>query len=151
MAGTSTSSLVIFVASMMIAASVAGTLMDSIDDVSEAISVESGDVSQNIRTDIEVISDESSPVYNTSGDDNVTVLVKNTGARSMTAEPGTIDVLIDGVYRTDVSLTEFETPDETWSKGEVVQVSIDVPSLPAGDHRLKVIASGDEEVFSFRV
>jgi archaeal flagellar protein FlaG len=150
MAGTSTSSLVIFVASMMIAASVAGTLIDSVEDVSSSIGTESADVSENIRTDIEVISDENSPVYNTSGERNVTVLIKNTGERALRADANSTDVLIDGTYRTQLSMTELETRDGSWSRGEVVRLSVGAPTLPAGDHRLKLIAGGDEEVFSFR-
>jgi len=88
-------------------------------------------------------------VYNRSGDENVTIHVRNTGASDLPAEPGTVDVLLDGEYQTGVNVSVVGGGD-TWHRGDVVRLEFSVPDLPAGDHRLKLVVSGDEEVFRFR-
>jgi len=43
-------------------------------------------------------------VYNSSGAENITLLVKNTGRKTLTADSTALDVLVDGSY---VSSDEF--------------------------------------------
>lgn len=148
MASVSTSHLILFIASMIVAASVAGTFTTTVSDVSAAIEDESLDVSEQVRTDVEIISDAGSPVYNDTTD-NVTIHVKNTGSTDLTADPAFVDVLVDGEYRTNVTLTVLDG--SAWAEGNVVRVEIDVGTLAAGDHRVKLIVNDDEEVFRFRV
>lgn len=149
MAGVSASHLILFIASMLIAASVAGVFTDTVGRLSQAISDQGLDVTQDVRTDIEIISDSgSSAVYNDSGNDNVTLHIKNTGSRTLPAEPDTVDLFVDGKYETDVTLTLLDDTDR-WRPGGVVELEIH-ESLSSGDHRIKVIVNSDEEVFEFR-
>lgn len=148
MASVSTSHLILFIASMVIAAGVAGTFTNSIADVSAAIDDRTLDASREVRTDVEIISDAGSPVYNTSGENNITLLVKNTGSRQLRASADALDVLLDGAYRTNVTVTVVDGV--AWTEGGVVRVEISAPSLTSGDHRVKLIVEGDEEVFEFR-
>lgn len=149
MASVSTSHLIIFIASMLVAVSVAGTLTDTVGDVSSAIDDRSLDVSKDIRTEMEVISDPGSPVYNRDGQGNVTLLLKNTGSRDLPADADVVDVILDGRYRTAVTVTPIAGTAQ-WRRGDVVRVTIAAPDLPAGDHRASLVVGDDEEVFSFR-
>lgn len=149
MAGVSASHLIIFIASMMVAASVVGVFTDSVNQLSEAIDEQGVQVSSDVRTDIEIISDSgSSAVYNDSGNDNVTLHVKNTGSERLPARAGQIDVFVDGQYQTDVTVTLLDGA-SSWHSGEVIEVEIS-KTLDTGDHRVKLIVDGDEEVFEFR-
>lgn len=147
MASVPISHLIIFIASIVVAAGVAGTLTTQVEGVSQAIDDQGLDVSQEIRTDIEVISDASSNrVYDGT---QLTLLVKNTGSRTLPDDAGQLDVLVNGTYQTDVTLTVLDDP--AWEPTAVAEVTVSNVSLPPGDHRVKVIVTGDEEVFEFRV
>lgn len=148
MASASASHLILFIASMLVAAAVAGTFINSIGAMSGSIEDRSLDVSEEVRTDIEVISDAGSGVYNRSGDENVTLLVKNTGSRQLASDPNRIEVLLNGGYQADVNTTVVDAT--RWEIGAVVELTFSTSGLPADkDHRVKVIVHGDEEVFRF--
>lgn len=150
MASVPISHLIIFIASIVVAAGVAGTLTTQVEQVSQAIDDQGLDVSQEIRTDIEVISDSSNSasIYD-GGADELTLLVKNAGSRTLSDDPGQLDILINGTYHGTVSLTVLD--EDSWQPGAVAEVTVSGVHLPSGDHRVKVIAPGDEEVFEFRV
>jgi flagellar protein FlaG len=140
--------MILFIASLIVAASVAGTMTTGVDRLNGALSDESLDVSKEVRTDIEIISDAGSPVYDRSGNENITLLVKNTGSRNLPPDGTGLDVLVDGQYQTTIHVEPLEA-DGRWETSDVVQLHVDAGTLPAGDHRVKLILSGDEEVFTF--
>lgn len=151
MASVSSSHLILFIASLIIAASVAGTFTQGVQRLSSSLSERSLDVSEDVRTDVEIISDSgSSAVYNSSGEENITVLVKNTGSRDLVADSGQIDVLVDGRYQTNVTFEVFGG--EPWRISDVVRIEISPePSLDSGtDHRVAINVDGDEEILKFR-
>mgnify|MGYP000642795114 FL=1 len=148
MASVSASHLILFIASLVIAAGVAGTFTQGISRLSQGIDDQSLEVSQEVRTDIEVISDAGSPVYNNSTN-TVTLLVKNTGTADIPADSQFIEILVDGRYRTNVTVTVVDG--EEWRPNNVVRLEIGGVDLSSGDHRAKLIVNGDEEVFAFRV
>lgn len=148
MASVSVSHLVLFIASMIVASAVGVTFVGQADNLAAALGAKGDDVSGDIRTDVEVISDPSAPIYNTSGNENVTLLVKNTGSRDLPARGDFVDVLVDGEFITDVTVTVVDGPE--WEETNVARLDISVPDLPSGDHRVKVIVGSDEEVFEFR-
>lgn len=150
MASVSSSHLILFIASLLIAASVAGTFTQGVQRLSSALGERSVDVSSDIRTDIEIISDTGSDaIYDSSGDGNVTVLVKNTGSLDLEGSSDQIEVILDGKYQTSVSVTVVDGP--AWFVGNVAEIEID-PSetVDSGDHRVKIIVNGDEEVLRFK-
>ena len=149
MASVSISHLILFIASMVIAAGVVGTVTGGVDRFGSAVEDRSLDVSEEVRTDIEIISDEGSPVYNVSGNQNVTLLVKNTGSRNLAPDPALVDVIVDGRYVTAVDVETVGS--SAWDRHEVVRLHLDAGTLSSGDHRVKVVVDGDQEVFSFRV
>lgn len=149
MASVSVSHMIIFIASLLVAASVAGTLTTGVDRLAAAVDEESLRMSEQVRTDLEAISDPEAGVYNDSGEENVTLLVKNVGSRDVPADGTHVDVLVDGQYQTNVTITVVDG--EFWDPGNVARIEIDAGVLDAGDHRVQIVATGDEEVFEFRV
>ena len=95
MASVSASHLIIFVASLVIAAGVVGTLTTGVERVSSSIDDGSLDVSQQIRMDMSVISD-SGFVYDSNS--HVEIHVRNTGSQSVPIEPSAVDVVLEGQF-----------------------------------------------------
>lgn len=150
MATSSVSSLILFIAAMVIAASVAGTMVTNVSQVSNAIDQRSVDAEKRIDTEIEIISDPgSSAVYNNSSD-TISILVKNTGENTLPAEPGKLDVLVDGEYVSASSQTFYVLDETDWRTNTVVRLEID-KSLDSGEHRVVIVVNGDREVFTFYV
>lgn len=154
MASVSISHMILFIASMLIAASVAGVFTTSVDRLSGAIDDQGLQVSDDVRTDVEIISDNGTGacVYNCGGNDNLTLLVKNTGSQRLSAQPDQIDVLINGQFQ-PVSDKHVEVlgDTDTWDRGSVIRMNVTEPGLSSGDHRARVIVNGDEEDFEFRI
>lgn len=146
MASVSVSHTIIFIASIIVAASVAGVLTTEVDRLNHAVTESALDTSEKIQTDIQVISDAGS--NNCCYDSGViTVLVKNTGSRLLPANADILDVIVDGTIETDISVSVVDG--DLWAPGDVLQVEI-TRSLNSGDHRVKLIVKGDDEVFEFR-
>ncbi|GAB3680218.1 CARDB domain-containing protein [Salinarchaeum chitinilyticum] len=154
MASVSVSHLIIFIASMLVAATVAGALVTGVDRISNSVTDRSIGTSEEVRTDLVIISDPGSgAIYNESGGAGVvTVLAKNTGSENLAATADQIDVLVDGRYVAggDLNVTSLEGDPQSWVTGTVIRVEID-RTLDAGDHRVQLSANGDEEVLRFRV
>ena len=149
MAEVSVPSLIIFIASIVVAAGVAGVLVNTVSGISSALDDRGMDVSSDIRTDVEIISDAGAGVYD--GDSGtVTLLVKNTGHRTLPADADAYDVVVDARYRTNVSVVRVYGG-TSWEPNAVVELRISELSLDPGDHRVKFVVSGDEEVFRFNV
>ncbi|CAP13648.1 MULTISPECIES: CARDB domain-containing protein [Halobacterium] len=150
MASVSSSTLIIFIASILVAASVAGTMTNGVQRLSGALSDRSVDVSHQIETDVSIISDPGSPsaVYD-GANTTLTLLVKNTGSESLPADASTINVIVDGEYKTAVSVSVVDG--SGWQPGNVLKVDATNVDLSAGDHRVVVLANGDREVLELRV
>ncbi|WP_336336650.1 CARDB domain-containing protein [Haloarcula brevis] len=146
MASVSVSHLILFIASMAIAASVAGVFTSSIGELSNAVSEQGLDVSSDVRTDVEIISDSGSDNVYDSG--TITIHVKNTGSETLAPVPGQLDLFVDGAFATDYTVTLEPDGGNSWRPGDVVRIDIN-HTLNGGDHRLKLVVNGDEEVFEF--
>ena len=151
MAGESVSTLILFIAAMLVAAGVAGVLVTNVNDITNSIDTHSTDVKEKIDTDVEIISDPGSDaVYNdTEGAETITLLIKNTGERTLDSDGNGLDVLVNGRYVSDDWELEVVSG-ETWRTGEVAKLEID-RSLATGEHRVTVDVNGDREVFEFYV
>jgi flagellar protein FlaG len=147
MAEISIPTLILFIASIVIAAGVAGVLIDTVSGISNSVDDRGGDVSLSIQTDTEIISDPEAGVYD-STNNTVTLYVKNTGVRTLPADGSSIDPFVDGVYRTNTSVTVVDGGE--WTPDAVIELTIKDVSLSAGDHRVKLVVDSDEEIFSFR-
>ena len=151
MASVSASHLILFIASMMIAASVAGVFTNSIGQLSGAISEQGVDVSSDIRTDVEIISDSgSNAVYNSDGNDNITLYVKNAGSEQLAVDSGVMDIFVNGQFATAYEVFRADGSSDPWNPGTVVEVEVNPPqSSVSGDVRVQITVNGDEEVFEF--
>jgi flagellar protein FlaG len=151
-ASVSASHLILFIASMLVAASVAGILTQSVDRLGGALQDQGLRLSEDIGTDVEIISDSGSGTVYDDTSDVVTVHVKNTGSETLAARSDAVDVFVNGRYETDVSVTLLAGA-SSWRPGEVVRLEVDRSDNPLSadeDHRVKVVVNGDEEVFEFR-
>ena len=147
MAIVSSETLILFIATVLVAGSVAGALTGGVNQLSNALGDRSVDVSQEIRTDIDIISDSSSSAAIYDGT-NITLLVKNTGSNTLSTDPTTLDVLVDGVYRSNVTTTLVSG--DAWDPGEVMRINVTDVSLTGTDHRVVIDVHGNTEVFEFR-
>jgi flagellar protein FlaG len=153
-ASVSVSHMILFIASMIIAASVAGVFTSSVDTLSNAIEDQGLSVADDVRTDIEIISDNGTGacVYNCNGDENVTVLVKNTGTGDLVADAAQINVLVNNQFQPPGDIqVELLGDAVSWGRGDVVRLQATETGLGSGDHRIKVIVNGDTEVFDFTI
>ncbi|WP_254546272.1 flagellar protein G [Halomarina pelagica] len=148
MASVSVSNLVLFIAALTVAVGVSGTMASSVADISEALDDKSLDVSRDIDTEIEVISDAGSDAVYDDSTGTVTLLVKNTGRATLPSAPDRIDVLVDGRYVEASAKSTRVLDDSAWTSGSVLELTVD-RSLAAGEHRAAVVVDGDEEVFEF--
>lgn len=158
MASVSVSHLILFIASIIIAASVAGVFTSSVDELSQAIDDQGVQVSENVRTSVEIISDSGANDQiheDVSGsEDNVTIFVKNIGTNQLTPTETQIDVLVNGQFQTndDIDIQVLDGTQNTWDENEVIELTVTTQSLdPGSDVRVKVIVNDDEDVFRFRV
>jgi flagellar protein FlaG len=151
MASVSVSHMILFIASIIVAASVAGVFTNSINQVSQAIDEAGLSVSEDVRTDVEIISDSGSNAVYDASTNTIVLHVKNTGSETLPPDADVIDVFVDGRYATNVSLTVLGG-EPSWVSGEVVRLNVTQrDDLGAGDHRVKIIINNDEEVFEFRL
>jgi len=153
MASVSASHLIIFVASLVIAAGVVGTLTTGVERVSSSIDDGSLDVSQQIRMDMSVISD-SGASYD-AGTTDLEVYVRNTGSQSVPIEESAVDIVFNGDFlgADEFNIEDANDEDETvWRPGEVVVIELteDGPVIEDGDNRFFITVNGDEELFEFR-
>ncbi|MDG5820899.1 flagellar protein G [Natronococcus sp. A-GB7] len=150
MSSTSISSLILFIAAMIVAAGVAGTLVTTVTDVSSSVSTQTGNTADAIDTDIAIISDAGSDAVYDEGDGTVTLYVKNTGEKTLASDGAGLDVLVDGEY---VSSGEFEIEihgDDHWRSGAVAELEIDRTLETGEEHRAVVTKNDSRAVFEFR-
>ena len=150
MASVSVSHLIIFIASLVVAAGVAGTLTTGVERVSNAVEDGSLDVSQQVRTDIDIVSDPANPSIDGSG--NLTVHVRNTGSQAIFIRPDSVDMVLNGdfVTNSDFTITDANGGQTTARTGDVIEINIDNSFVDTGDNRLYLTINSDEEVYEFR-
>lgn len=134
-----------FIGSLLIATAVAGTVVVEVGSMSDAIEVRGSSVAEDIETDFVIISDESqseSIVDTDTG--NVTLLVKNVGSRTIPAESGKIDVIVDGSHTVpdDVRLV---SGGGDWEPGTVVELTMETERSFDGDTTVVVIVGSNED------
>lgn len=148
MAIVSSETLILFIAAVLVAGSVAGAMTGGINQLSSALGDRSQDVSQEIRTDVDVISDPGSGQVYDDGSNTVTLLLKNTGSNTLAADPSTVDTVIDGRFRSDQTLEVVDEP--TWQPGAVARLTVSNVTLTGTDHRAVVNVNGNRDLFEFR-
>jgi flagellar protein FlaG len=149
MASASVAELIIFIAAVSIAATVSGAMVTTVGGISDSLDERGADVASDIATDVEIISDPGSgAVYNASGNE-VRVLVKNIGEKSIGTGGSAVEVLIDGRYISPSEYTITVLDGSTWQDGDVVRIVVN-KSLTSGDHSVTVVVESERETLQFR-
>lgn len=149
MALVSSETLIIFIASLIVAATVAGTMTSGVNQLNAALDDRTVDVSENIRSDIDIISDPASGEVYDDANNNVTLLVKNTGSGTIDHDPANVDVILDGRYRSNVTTEVIDG--NSWTVGSVVRLNVtDVSLADNEDHRVVLVVNENREVLEFR-
>lgn len=147
MASVSVSHLIIFIAAMLVAASVAGLLTNTVDDISNAIEEQGFSTSDEIRSDITIINDPGAGVYD---GETLTLYVKNTGSTELSTSSDNIDVFVNGVFTSigddDIEVLPDEEESTVWGRNDVVRITVNV-DISDGDNRVKIVAGGAEDIF----
>ena len=151
MSGVSASHLVIFIASIVVAAGVAGTLVTQVDRVSTSIVSQNEDVEERIDTDIRIISDTGSDaIYNNDNNGNLTLYVKNTGGTELNVQEDDVDVLIEGSFNSPDTVSRVDDTIDRWPPGTVIEVTVDSPDpTPSGPTRVTVSVRENEDTIRF--
>jgi len=149
-ASVSASHLIIFIASILVAASVAGVLTNTVDELSQAVDDLGLDLSEDVRTDVEIISDSGAQVYDIDGNGNITLYVKNTGTQRLAADSAAVEILVNGQFKTGDDVTLTVADGDVWLPGNVVRMDIDHALGTDEDVRVQLTVNGDREVFEFR-
>jgi flagellar protein FlaG len=157
MSGMSASTLVIFIASILVAASVAGTLVTTVGDISNSAETRGDAVSDSIDTDIEILNDGGgSDFYTESGGGaNVTLYARNSGTTTIPQDAERINVLVNGrlVPPSRVAITSMASDDDAggWVEGEVLEFRIELEEpLSGSDNRVTVSVDGAERFVEFK-
>lgn len=161
MSGVSVSHAIMFIASMVVAAGVAGVLVAGVGQVGDSIADRSADTSKQIETDFEIISDPNAEeeLYelNEDNSDEVKLLLKNIGSTDLVADEQKISILVDGRLAENFDVKPTEGDEIIWETGSVAIITIDETidndlDLVAGeDVSVHVTINGHEENIQFRV
>jgi len=148
MASVSSAHLVLFIAVVLFSAALAGTLTESATSLGASIEDAAGADADRTAADFRVVSDSETPtaVYD-AGNDTLTLLVRNTGDRTLRSDPEAVTVLVDGEYQGDTRTTVLDADD--WRPGEVLRVRANVSLAPDVRTRVVVDAGGHRDRFVF--
>lgn len=150
MASVSASHLIIFIASLVIAAGVVGTLTTGVDRLNTAIEDRSLDVTQQVRMDMAFVSDPGATY--SAADTEVSVYVRNTGSQGVPIQPEAVDVVFNGnfVANEDLEIQDANGDAPVWDPGTVVNITVTNTTIKNGDNRLLLTVNEDQEEFEFK-
>jgi flagellar protein FlaG len=146
---TSTTHLIFFIASVVIASLLVGVLASAVYSIHGGIYARGKTLAKNLETDIEIVNDP-----NNVPNDNLTIYVKNTGRCQLNMNDTT--VIVDGycLERAEYSLTVLDN-NQYWNISTVLKIEVLDPSdyddLPPGDHYVKVSINGVDDTLRFRI
>jgi flagellar protein FlaG len=139
---TSSTQLIFFIATMVIASGLVGLFAETIMSISDGVSTRGDVVYDTLMTDITIINDEHNMP-----NDPLDVYVMNTGKVKLATQA---DILVDNEMKTSgVNITVLDA--EYWEPGEVLRIRVNV-TLSEGEHTVKVIVpNGLSDRFTFRI
>lgn len=147
---TAITHMIFFIAAVIIAVGVVGVLSVNVQSIMGATSANSEVVSDQLRTDITIISDPEVIPYNTTSN-YYTFYVKNTGKSDIA--PEYVDIILDGEYIQDKNLNvSLQDSEGVWKPSGVIVINVTTGDvLGSGDHRLKVSAdNGVSDTIDFK-
>lgn len=136
---TAVTHMIFFIAAVIIAVGVVGVLSVNVQSIMGATSANSEVVSDQLKTDITIISDPEVIPYNSSSG-YYTFYVKNTGKSDIA--PEYVDVILNGEYIQDKNLNiSLQDSVGVWKPSGVIIINVTTDNqLGPGDHRLKIAA-----------
>ncbi|CAD6492938.1 MAG: Archaebacterial flagellin [Candidatus Argoarchaeum ethanivorans] len=136
MAGSSTSELIFFIASLIVATGLAAAVGTTTLSISKSMHDNGMILSEQYKSSITVINDPVNTFNN--------IYVKNTGRTIL--YPDLVDVFIDGTF-TYVNNSTIEEGTH-WTRGDVLNITA---PLPNGTHTVRVVVeSGVSDTFIYR-
>jgi len=159
MSGVSASTLVIFIASILVAAGVAGTLVATVGDISNSAETKGDAITESIDANFEILNDGGGGNFYTggSGTSTVTFYVRNTGSNALFQSRDDINVLINGRFVPSADLTVGSVANDdgnagVWSETEVLEIVVSLNrELTGSGNRLTVSTKGTERSIEFSV
>lgn len=137
--------MIFFVAALIVSSTVAAVLLGSVQETSNAFSQRSRSLVDTIRDDITIINDPDS-VSNSP----VIIYVKNTGDSSIPVDKKLFDVIIDGTYQDNYSVTSI-SGDEELLPSDVAKITVNT-TLSSGTHTVRIYVRGNEwDELKFRI
>ena len=155
MSGVSASTLVIFIASIVVAAGVAGTLVTTVGEISTSAETKGDAITESIDADIELLNDGGGADFYTesNGNANVTLYVRNTGTTTLSEDPDELDVLVNGLFvqNSSLNITSMNRNNgQAWAEDEVIEIRISLgEQLSGSGNRLTVSTKGTERSLEF--
>jgi flagellar protein FlaG len=158
MSGVSASTLVIFIASIVVAAGVAGTLVTTVGDISTSAETRGDAITESIDSEIELLNDGGGSNFYVENDtDNtsrITVYVRNTGSTTLTKNESELDVLVNGLFvpTENLNITSMNGDDtrDAWAEDEVIEIVVSLDEQLSGSgNRLTVFPPGTERSLEF--
>ena len=154
MSGVSASTLVIFIASILVAAGVAGTLVATVGDISNSAETKGDAITESIDADFEILNDGGGDNFY-DGASEITFYIRNTGSNALFQDPDDINVLVNGQFQQDLSISSVANDDgstDVWAEGEVLKIVVTLNNgLNDSGNRLTVSTKGTERSIEFSV
>ncbi len=149
MADSSASALILFIAAVAVAAGVAGMLTGTVEDISAAIDVRGDQVTEEVRSDITIISDTGSNAIYDNG--TISLYVKNTGNEPLPTSPDSTDIFVDGSYEPVSEIRNPETGNIStqWRPGEVAEIRVNRTLASGQEYRILVHTQGNKDTVAF--
>lgn len=140
--------IVLFIGGLVVTVAVGGAIASQAVLIDDAFHGSTNENAGDVRTDIRILNDpgEASGEYDATNE-TLTLYVENAGTRTLPDDAANVDLLVDGRYVTNASVSLLDGED--WTTGVVAEVEANV-SLSPGTHRAVVIVDGDRETYEFR-
>ncbi|RLI89709.1 MAG: hypothetical protein DRO98_00390 [Archaeoglobales archaeon] len=135
MPSVSASHVVLFVAALVVSSAVAAVMMNVVSETTSVLSQKNRVLVESIKDDITIINDPKNVSVNP-----LVIYVKNTGLSTIPIDKKLVDVLVDGVYQTNYTMTSL-SGNQQWEPGDVVEFRINV-TLSSGSHVVRIYVRG---------
>lgn len=148
MASVSSAHLVLFIAAILFSAALAGTLTEGATSLGTSVEEAADAEAARTATALQIVSDGAArdAVYDADAE-TLTVLVKNTGDKTIPSRPDDITLLVDGSYQSDTRTTALDA--DRWRPSTVLRVEANVTLAPDTETRVVVDVSGQRDYFIF--
>lgn len=146
MAGGPASETILFVAAILAAALVAGSLSGVAGELSDGMKARADDLGSQLRGRFDIVNDPLAMPYNGGV---LSLYVKNTGSETFATSQ--FVVLIDGEVEAALTFTVGGAAAEVVRPGELLQIDVTIAGLNS-DHLLSIIAgNGHKQTMEFTI